>query len=370
MEKIKHFIDIFVPVYVCNLKCSYCYVSQYNEQCEDKKQVSFKFNYTPEHVKKCLSQERLGGICHFNMCGFGETLIPKELVNYVRLILENGHSVMIVTNGILTDRFEKLMEFPQELKNRLGFKFSFHFLELKKRNLMRTFFDNIRLIRKNGCSFSLELTANDEYEPYIDEIKALCLENVGALCHVTIPRNEPAKGIPLLSKHSLEEFYNVWKVFDSAMLDNKKRYWGQKRKEYCLAGEVTALLRLDDGAFSPCYNQRFLYQNIFKNPNKSICWCAVGKTCKIAHCFNDHSFLAFGDIPSLEFCAYSEIRDRVDKDGNHWLSEEMREHLNQKIVSNTYDSSLKRAKYKLLRGKMKLTGFCSKVMRKLTKKNG
>ena len=94
------------------------------------------FEYDYDTVKKSLTKERLGGICHFNVCGMGETLIPKEIIEYVKVILENGHSVMIVTNGILTDRFEEMMKFPQNLKDRLGFKFSFHFLELKRLNKM------------------------------------------------------------------------------------------------------------------------------------------------------------------------------------------------------------------------------------------
>lgn len=367
MLQIKHFIDIYVPVHVCNLKCNYCYVSQYEENSKAQKQAKFNFLYSPEHVKKCLTQERLGGVCHFNMCGSGETLIPRELADYVRVILENGHSVMIVTNGLLTDRFEKLMELPKELKSRLGFKFSFHYLELKRTNQMEIFFNNINLVRKNGCSFSLELTANDEYEPYIEDIKALSLKKVGALCHITIPRNEPVRGIPLLSKHSLEEFYDVWKEFDSPMLDNKKRYWGEKRKEYCLAGEVSALLDLEDGAFKPCYKQKYMTQNIFKDPEKPIKWCAVGKTCKVEHCFNDHSFLAFGDIPELEFCNYNEIRDRVDKDGKHWINEEMREHFSQKIISNSAKSFSKKCKYKFRRGNIKFKNFCAKAIRKIKK---
>ena len=132
--EIKKFIDIHVPIFACNLKCDYCYVGQ-NPQ-DVKKTV---FQYEVETVKMALTQERLGGVCHFNVCGMGETLIPKELVHYIRAILENGHTVMIVTNGTLTNRFLDYMEFPIELRKHLGFKFSFHYLELKRLNLMDTF---------------------------------------------------------------------------------------------------------------------------------------------------------------------------------------------------------------------------------------
>ena len=57
MDKIKRFIDIYVPVTTCTLRCHYCYITQY---------LLFngllpKFNFSPEHVRKALSKERLGG---------------------------------------------------------------------------------------------------------------------------------------------------------------------------------------------------------------------------------------------------------------------------------------------------------------------
>lgn len=312
------------------MKCDYCYVSQYDQKYGNNVSHQIEFNYTPEHVKKALSVERLGGVCHFNLCANGETLIPSNLINYVKVILENGHSVMIVTNGTLTARIKEYISLPAELRARLGFKISFHFLELKRLNLMEVFFNNIKMIREAGCSFSLELTANDGYEPYIDEIKELCMKHVGALCHLSVPRDEPEKNIPLLSKHTLEEFYEIWKDFDSPMFDNKIKFWGQKRKEYCYAGAVTGLLNLKTGDFSPCYRQHYT-QNIFKNLKKPIIWCPVGK-CNLPHCFNGHSFLAFGTIPELDFCTYEQVRDRIDINGNHWLTPEMREHLGAKFV--------------------------------------
>lgn len=366
---IQRFIDIFVPVHICNLQCKYCYVSQCDLKYNRTKDYNIKFDYTPEHVKHALTQERLGGVCHFNVCGSGETLIPNILVEYIKGILENGHSVMIVTNGTLTDRINQYLELPQELRSRLGFKMSFHYLELKSKNLLDTFIQNVHNIRNAGCSVSVELTANDDYEPYIDEIKELCLKEFGALCHLSVPRDEPEDHIPLLSKHSLEEFNNIWKTFNSPMFDNKIKFWGQKRKEYCHAGEFTALLHLGTGDLKPCYNIKCQTQNIFKDLNKPIIWCPVGK-CKIAHCFNAHSFLAFGDIPSVDFCTYEQVRDRVDKDGKHWITDEMREHFKTKIYENHPQLTLKRRfKYRLVRSKLKLKNGLRKIFGKKDDKN-
>ena len=53
--EIKRLLVINVPIKNCNLKCEYCYISALKE---NEKGVA-KFLYTPEHVGKCLSKERL-----------------------------------------------------------------------------------------------------------------------------------------------------------------------------------------------------------------------------------------------------------------------------------------------------------------------
>ena len=193
----KKFIDIHVPISACNFNCKYCYVKQ--EKNNNKEKTIFK--YPAEVVKKALSVQRLGGICHFNICGEGETLIPKELINYVKVLLENGHFIMIVTNGTLSNRFDEYFSLPKELTERLGFKFSFHYQELKEKNLFDAFNRNINECKKRGISYSIEMTPNDDLEPYISDIINYCKENYGAVCHLTIPRNMNTTKIELLYNH-------------------------------------------------------------------------------------------------------------------------------------------------------------------------
>ena len=80
----KRFLECFVPVTVCNLKCDYCYVIQKNYRHMEMPD----FKYSAEHIAKGLSQERLGGVCYISICGAGETLIPKEMPAIVKAILE------------------------------------------------------------------------------------------------------------------------------------------------------------------------------------------------------------------------------------------------------------------------------------------
>lgn len=338
MDKIKRFIDIQVPVTSCTLRCHYCYIT-HHRLFSSKLPV---FRYNAEFIGKALSTERLGGICHINMCGGGETLLPPEMTDITRAILEQGHYVMIVTNGTVTKRFEEMVQFPPELLKRLGFKFSFHYLELKARNLLESFFSNIERVRNAGCSFSLELTPSDELIPYIDEVKAICMEKVGALCHVTVARNEQHPEYPLLTQYSREEYKKIWGTFESDLFDFKISVFGEKRKEFCYNGAWGGLLDIGTGLLKAC-DHTLLRQNIFSDLQKPINFKAVG-CCNLAHCHNAHAWLTLGMIPSLSTPSYSQMRNRTDKDGRDWLTPEMKAFLDQKLEDmNVPYSSIKKS---------------------------
>lgn len=131
-DKIKRFIEIHIPVTACNLRCHYCYITQLNLW----KNKQAQFNYSVDTIRKALSVKRLGGKCMMNLCGGGETLIPEETLQIAKAFLEEGHYVTIVTNGTISKRFDELASFPKELLERLFFKFSFQFLELKRTKMM------------------------------------------------------------------------------------------------------------------------------------------------------------------------------------------------------------------------------------------
>lgn len=324
----KRFIDCYIPVTTCNLRCNYCYITQTRKF---RNKLPF-FQYDADHIRRALSQERLGGVCHLNFCGGGETLLPPEIIGITRALLEEGHYIMIVTNGTATGRFDEFCRFPRELLCRLGFKFSFHYLELKRRKLLDKFFENIQKVRKAGCSFSLEMTPNDELIPYIDEIKAICVERVGAYCHITVARDESTIGDnkPILSRYSRKEYQKIWGQFDSAFFDFKMSVFGVKRKEYCYAGLWSATLNMGTGDFSQCY-YTYIKQNIFKDIYRPIRWKAIGKNCLQPHCFNAHAFMTLGVIPSVPAPTYASLRNRVCKDGTEWLTPEMKTFLSNKL---------------------------------------
>lgn len=357
----KRYIDIHVPVTACNFECHYCYVTQMKKNNTEK----IIFNYSPEHVRKALSKERMGGVCLFNICGLGETLIPEKVIDYVEVLLKEGHYVMIVTNGSLTKRFEKIKTLDQELLKRLSFKFSLHYFEMKKKNLFDTFANNVHMMRDAGCSYTIEITPNDELEPHIEEIKNYCLKEFGAICHVSIPRKENDDIIPLLSSHTLDEFCEIWGTFDSNLMEFKKELWGIKRKEFCHAGEWSGLLNLGTGEWTPCYGIRGQKRNMFDNIDKPFVFCPVGKKCKLPHCYNGHSYLSMGDIPEINSYHYSDIRDRECMDGSHWLTPEVNEFFNTRLEdeNSTDYSILQKIKF----SEIKSTTFVKNVIKKIFK---
>lgn len=298
-----------------------------------------EFRYSPKHVRKALSKERLGGTCLINFCAGGETLLTPKIVEYVKELLEEGHYVMIVTNATVTKRMEEFSMLPCDLTKHLFFKFSYHYLELKKRNLLDVYFSNIQKVRNAGCSFTLEITPSDELIPYIDELKKVAVENVGAIPHVTVARDERnPESLPILTSLSRDEYKKIWSEFDSMMFNYKMSIFEQKRREFCYAGDWSIYLNLLTGDATQCYKSYFK-QNIFDNIEKPIRFLPIGSNCREHHCYNGHVWLTLGDIPSLDAPCYSELRNRICADGSEWLKPEMKEFMNTKLKDTNMEYS-------------------------------
>lgn len=332
MAEIKRLILGLIPNQKCNLKCEYCYISQLEAWDEPE-----KMQYTPEYIVKGLSVERLGGVSLINLTGNGETLIQPEVVELTRLFLQEGHFVEIVTNGTLTKRIKEILELPKDSLSRLFFKISFHYKELKRLNIMQQFFENVKAIQTSGASFTLELMAYDGIEDEIEDIKKICLENVGAICQSTIGRNEH-KDAGLLSKHSVNDFTKIWKSLDSPMMKFKLEMLGKKRKEFCYAGAWSLFVNLYTGEAQPCYWQPY-NQNIFQNLDKPIRFDPVGHACTQPFCINAHAHMTWGLIPKLEVPSYDVMRNRKMLDGKEWLNSNCKAFFKTKLYNTNKEYS-------------------------------
>ena len=315
-----------IPNNICNLRCPYCYISQ---QPDFIKQ-DFEFKYSVEHVAKCLSAERLGGPCLINLTGEGETMLQKGIVELCHLLLEDGHYIEFVTNLTVTKVLDEFMKIPPELLKHIEFKVSFHYAELKRKNMLDKFFDNLDKVQKSTASFTLELMPHDELIPEIDEIINLCYEKTGAKCHITVGRADYLNTRGILSDLSEEDYIKTWSVFDSAMFDLKMKLLGVKRKEFCYAGAWSLYVNIYTGEASACYGQAYK-QNIFENPDKPINFCPVGKHCVQPYCINGHAHMSLGLIPEYDAPTYAEVRNRTRTDGSEWFSDDAYEFFNTKL---------------------------------------
>ena len=328
-DKVKRFIECIVPVSACNLKCHYCYIIQNNCRYNEIP----KFKYSAEHIAKALSKKRMGGVCLINICGAGETLLCRELIDISRKLVEEGHYVNITTNGTITERFKEFSTFPKEILEKINFSFSLHYIELKEKNLLSTYFNNIRMMKESGASILVQFNMCDEYIPYLDEIKNICIENVGAMPQIALTRDEMSKEIKIFSKLSKEEYFALGSGFDSPLFDFTNRNFKQKQTKFCYAGEWSFRLDLTTGDAKRCYFEDYT-QNWFEDINLPIKLNPVGMNCRLQYCINSSHFMALGNIPQIKCETYSELRDRVCKDNTHWQTEKMRNFLSTKLYNS------------------------------------
>jgi len=322
--KLHRFIDCAVPVHLCNFRCHYCYILQhklFDNYVKDP-------DHSPEEFGKALSIKRMGGICLFNFCGGGETLLMSRFLDYAYEVLKQGHYIMIVTNGTCFDKFEQMKKWPKDYIERTFFKFSYHYQQLKEKKLLDKYFQNISDLRKLGFSFTVELVPYDELIPLIDDIISYPLKYLGALPHVTVSRDETKAGLPILTSLSKEEYYKTWCSFNSKLFEFKYSIFNVKRKEFCFAGLNSCYLSMATGTATQCYcsyRATNIYNRKFNFPGP------IGYKCAEEHCYNGHAWLTFGNIPGLETPTYLEMRDRKSSFGYNWVNDKMAFIMSQKI---------------------------------------
>lgn len=326
------FIDCYVPTEVCNLKCSYCYIGQRSGFGG----AIHTIQHTPEEVRAALGKKRFGGSVFINFCAGGETLLGKGLLPIVRALIDEGHFVQIVTNGTIREPFEEIAHWEKELLDNLFVKFSFHYIELKRLGKLDDFFEHILMLKSAGCSISLEITPGDEMIPYIDEMKKISSDKLGALPHVTVARNSNTGDYRILTELNREEYINTWKSFESPMFDLKMRLLNEKRNEYCYGGEWTFYLNLNTGDLRQCYRGDII-DNIYEDVNVPINFKPIGTGCREKYCWNGHAWMTLGCIPNMDIISYADIRNRLANDGTEWLTPSAKEFMSQKLEEHNID---------------------------------
>ncbi|MCQ2394028.1 MAG: radical SAM protein [Kiritimatiellae bacterium] len=324
-EKIKRFIECYVPVTCCNLKCEYCYVPQKHWQQGRMPQ----FKYTPAQIGRAFSRARWGGLCYVSICGGGETLLPPEMPTIVHEILKQDHFVNLTTNGTCTQAFETILKLiPPEMLERLHFAFSLHYLELKRLNLLSVFAENVARMRRAGCSFVVQLNLYDGYLPYLDEIKDYCLKHFKALPQLAATRDEKQPRLKLLTSLSEDEYLRLGRQFESPLFDFTMQNFNRRHSEFCHAGAWTFVADLAEGWIKPCYCTGEMIDFI-QDTDKPIPFCPVGRNCRSDFCHNSSHFLSLGNIPEkFTEITYAGLRNRPEA---NWYTSRMSQFLSTKL---------------------------------------
>lgn len=338
----RRFFECLVPNTTCNLKCSYCYLVQ--ERRRTNKNAIFQ--YPPETIGKALRQSRVGGVSLVSMTASGETLLPPEIPEIVYHVLKEGHFVNLTTNGTLTNQITQLLRQTNGYHSHLHLSFSLHHTELLRTGLLDTFFENIKLVRDSGCSILVQINLVDEYIPYWNEIKRLCIEKVGAPPQVALTRKEDGNNYSILTSKSREDYVRLGQQMDSPLFNYTVDNFMVKRKEYCYAGLWSVKLYLESGIATGCYGQG-IQQNIFEDLNRPIIFEPIGKHCTKQYCINSSHFISQGIIPQLlPTLSYGQLRNREEA---HWYTTEMRDFLYKQFEdTNPLLSPLCKLKIELL----------------------
>ena len=268
-----------------------------------------------------------------NFCADGETLLFPRLADYIEQLTEEGHYISIVSNCTLSNHIDELIAFKPELRKHLFVKASYHYLELKRINLLETFFDNVRKLHDAGISLVVEITPHDELIPFADEAVELCKLRMGAAPHFTVARDNHYSHLPVLTSLTRDKYRKIWGKYDSVMFDYKESIFGRPIKKFCYAGEWFLCLDFLSGELSQCYGTPS-FQNIYSNPEEPILFKPIGAHCPEKHCYNGHALLTQGVVPGEKSPTYAATRDRIMNNGEHWLYPEVLTFFSQRLYDN------------------------------------
>lgn len=321
-----------MPGTICNLNCSYCYTGS------NKGKIG-RFPLPVEQVLRCFTPERFGGPIFLGAAAAGETLLTDGIVEFTRGMLEYGHVVSYTTNMTHSPVIEEFCQFPSELRSRLQLDASLHYLELKQSGNLDIYFKGLRRLVDAGISIATYICVSDDYLPHLNEVRDVCQKEIGMLPVAGMLRDYSQAGGIVSTVYDSASEKLVRSTCDCRQWDIQKRLYGEKRNEFCHAGEVSLNLSLSSGDYTKCWGHsgrvaswermwcastfRTLRQmpgigalarklfpdmsqvvgNVFSTPDTPILFEPIGK-CPFNDCVCA-SYLCWGLIPEYEVSTHS-----------------------------------------------------------------
>lgn len=332
---IRYFIECLVPETRCNLKCSYCYVNSFSDEFKRKNN---EFLYPLDTMLSGLTPERLGGICFFSICGAGETLLKKEVVQLVRGLVLLGHYVNITTNGTATKRYREICDgLEKKILSKIHFSFSFHYDELKRTNTIETYFSNVLYVSKQGCSTLCQINLTKSYISQTTEIQKLFNEKLGCLPQAVLTR-DPGDVEKIYESLERSDYKKNGDSYESPLFEFTFSNHNKKVKDICFAGYYSFTLNLANGIATGCYGRGWK-KNLFSD-TKTIINPSPVVRCKSPFCVNGSHFCALGMVPSYACPTYYALRNRYSRTlFKNLITEEMKQVMNAKFKDPTHNFS-------------------------------
>ena len=323
---IKKYIGVHIKENLCNLDCSYCYLSA--NPYRRRENIGVKNPHNPKYIRLCMSRDKMGGSCFICLTASGETMLADNIIEVCHELLKEGHYLHIVTNGTTLKLIDKLIKQTGEYSRNILFKLSFQYIQLKEKKLLNVFSEVVELIHKSPSSYTIELMPHDELCEYVDEVKEYSLQYFGAYPHITLGRDDGRKA-RLLTDMKATDYFDIWSAFGSPMFDLKRRVYLSNEKS-CRAGEKSLFIDLYSGNISRCVFDESV-GNIYLDDIRNLEINSVLNSCPNKYCYNCHVYVPLNILPMDNVPTYAEIRDRIRKDGSHWIKENMRRYLSIKL---------------------------------------
>lgn len=303
IEKVRRALTVYVTGNNCNLQCPYCYVknSHPNETPEP-----MRLNYPLDQMIRAFAPERLGGLAEINVIGSAETLLAKEVVPFVHGLLHYGHVVGVVSNATLPARIDELLSCPKEDLKNLLLKASFHYEELKRRNLLDVYFDNIKKVIASGASAFPFVVISPEYTRHLQEIGDLITSNLGIKAHCS-PCNSVNGEFDLRFHSDFDPepteklMRELDKYFDTRLYRECVRYKDvDVQNTFCYAGRWSLGIDMATGQTWKCHNFRKDHENFYENVEKPYPWgMPIAMSCAIESCCLQYNFYSENLLPDF-----------------------------------------------------------------------
>lgn len=170
---------------------------------------------------------------------------------------------------------------------------------------------------------------DDEYLPFVEEIKNRCKKEIGAYPQISFPKKANKGGNYTSLSKDEKKLYAAAEGFDSPYFRFTEKYYNYDRKKFCYAGMWSFHLNLSTGDVHKCYGGRKI-QNIFNDLDSPIRENPVGTHCPCKAC-GGGLLLPMGLVPEIHAPTYCSIKNREEA---NWYSPAFKEFLSQQLCEN------------------------------------